>query len=157
MWLVQDSTVAVVERFWTDLRGQGLMLSARDVDLVERWEASGVPADAVCRALARAVEAYRAREGQSAKVPAALGYFRAMVEAELSAHRPAAMVEMAPVTESAAEPTLEERLAALTAEERDALDAHVDKALAPERKQLGVRGLADRRRALTEAWLGGRP
>ena len=163
MWLAQDSlaqdsAVAAVERFWTELRGQALMLSARDVELVERWEAAGVSAEAICRALARGVEAFRAREGVDAKLPSSLGYFRATVEAEVAVHRPAAAADSAPIAQPQAEPSLEERLAALPDEERAALEAEVDRALAPEKKRLGVRGLSDRRQALlAEALRRGTP
>lgn len=50
-----------VTTYWVGLAGRGAALSSADLALVRQWEAAGLPADAVCRALRRAAESRSGR------------------------------------------------------------------------------------------------
>jgi hypothetical protein len=69
-----------VESFFLARRGRGLMLSPADAHLVRDLQESGVPAEVVCRAVARAFEA---RERPPRSLRACAGF----IEAEVSLWR----------------------------------------------------------------------
>lgn len=94
-----------VERFWLLLRRRGLMISPKDVQLVEEWRRAGVPARIVCAALVEGVERYRRSHGPGEDIPTSLRYFESHV-ADV-ARRHASQRAMA----DSGEPDEEERLA----------------------------------------------
>lgn len=69
-----------VEMAFVRLRGRGLMLSPKDVALVERWRNSGIPAHVILRALEGAVTEYRNRHPASSTLPSTLAYFERRID-----------------------------------------------------------------------------
>ncbi|MDP6946299.1 MAG: hypothetical protein QF464_19275 [Myxococcota bacterium] len=69
-----------VEQRFVALRGRGFMLSPRDVALVERWRAGGVPVRIVLRALEDGFRAFVDRNSAGAPLPTALAYFENQVD-----------------------------------------------------------------------------
>lgn len=204
--------VRAVEQVFLLVRRQGLMLSAADWGLAERWAQAGIPLRVVCRAILRAVEGFRAEHGPSRPLPATLAYFAPAVqdEAALAVRKELAAEEarddgaldvVARVLEdveaagrAAADEGIrgayrelwrevaglrgrlsrgqgasvvaelvgmQERLcdrvwAGLPDGERQAIEAEVERLLAPERAALGPHGVQERRRALWERALAAR-
>ncbi len=147
--------LAEVESHFCALRGQGLVLSERDVSLVEAWHAAGYSAPRVCQALTEAMAEGRDRRGAKA-LPGSLAYFRRSVEARL--RREAGKVAEGAVApaDSAPESNVDERLDALPESERERILASVEAWIDRERHQLGRAGLELRRQALLEDALDGR-
>lgn len=73
-----------VETFFLSQCGRGLMVSPADAQLVRGWEDAGVPADIVCRGLARA---FAARSGEQrafgGNIPRSIRACQAFVEVEV--------------------------------------------------------------------------
>ena len=69
-----------VEAAFVRLRGRGLMLSPKDVALVERWRSSGIPVHLVLRALEEAVTEYVNRHPASSALPSTLAYFERRID-----------------------------------------------------------------------------
>jgi len=69
-----------VEQRFVALRGRGLMLSARDVALVERWRTDGVPLRIVLRALEEGVRNFVDRNVSGTPLPSALAYYESQVD-----------------------------------------------------------------------------
>lgn len=77
----------LVQDYFLAIRGNGLMLSALDVELLTSWAEQGVPFEVVARGIARSAEkaSWDARPGEP--VLRSLRACRRQVEAELKKHR----------------------------------------------------------------------
>lgn len=69
-----------VEQRFVELRGRGFMLSARDLQLVERWRQAGVPLRIVLRALEDGVASFLDRNVSGMPLPSSLAYFENQVD-----------------------------------------------------------------------------
>lgn len=119
-----------IEARFVALRGRGFMLSPRDVQLVERWRARGIPVRIALGAVEEGVERYRANTPKGTPLPSSLAYFAGHVEDAAARWR-----ELNPGAGSrsgsapaAAEPTLDpdERRSALMAAIEEAGRAQSD-------------------------------
>ena len=77
----------LVESTFLSLKGSGLMLSPKDVERVQEWERTGVPARVVCEAVARSFEAFRHAHGAGAAPPRSLAYCAPAVDEAVAAWR----------------------------------------------------------------------
>jgi hypothetical protein len=81
------SYAALVSEFFLQLRGNGLLLSPLDLELVAEWERRGVPASVVCRGMRRGWEALAQDRAPGAAPPRSLRALRGFVEEEWRAYR----------------------------------------------------------------------
>jgi hypothetical protein len=130
----RQAYLSTIERTFVSLRGRGFMLSAKEVALVDRWHASGVPARVVVRALHEGFDR-RAKRRQAA--PSSLAYFEGQVERAIEdwqrRHPGAAFRNLGPET------SVSERLvAALGRLIDDASSTEVGGALEGVRTSLGA-------------------
>ena len=80
----------LVTDFFTERVGRGLLLSPVEIDLVEQWQARGIPVEVVCRGIAAAVEAYElAHPGR--RPPRTLRYYAGAVDDAVRAAREKAL------------------------------------------------------------------
>ena len=78
----------VVSQYFLALKGRGLMLSARDLELVREWESQGAPVRVVCAGIKAAFDAHRkAHPAPTARPPASLSHCRKAVERALKSWR----------------------------------------------------------------------
>ena len=72
--------------FFSEIRGQGLMLSPLDQSLVESWEKEGIPVEVVCRGIVLGKESHeRSRPG--VRLPQRLSYYAPAVAEAWRAHK----------------------------------------------------------------------
>ncbi|MGM0574423.1 MAG: hypothetical protein ACQEXJ_01640 [Myxococcota bacterium] len=69
-----------VEEAFVALRGRGLMLSPRDVALVDAWRERGVPVRVVIRAVEQGAERFAASHPPGTPLPSTLAYFATQVD-----------------------------------------------------------------------------
>lgn len=69
-----------IEQRFLELRGRGLMLSPRDVMLVDQWRERGVPTRVVLGAIEAGVERYLETHPHEASIPSSLAYFAGHVD-----------------------------------------------------------------------------
>lgn len=74
--------IGVVERRFVRLRQRGILLSPRDVALLDGWRERGVPLRLVLAVIEEGVEQFRARNPPGTPLPTTLAYFESMVERE---------------------------------------------------------------------------
>lgn len=98
-----------VETAFVRLRGRGLMLSPKDVALVERWRNSGIPVHVVLRALEEAVTEYVNRHPASSTLPSTLAYFERRIDDAATLWR-GRMLDWEQVDEAVAGPSKEATL-----------------------------------------------
>lgn len=124
--LENSSYVKDVESFFLALTGRGLMLSAKDYELIQSWRRAGVPRDVVYRGISRAVENLGAfNEGRT---PSSLMYCERSVEEEISEYHKTGPTPAGPGP-AADGPGLREevmsRLAELVTESSDTTIGHI--------------------------------
>ncbi len=68
-----------IERRFLEMRGRGLMLSPRDVMLVDRWRERGIPLRVVLAALEEGAERFAETHPKGEPLPSSLAYFEGHV------------------------------------------------------------------------------
>ena len=82
-----ESYLEAVERFFSEVRKSGLILSPKDTELTLTWEESGVPLKVIFRGILRGIEGFRAANGRRKSLPTSLGYYRKTVDQEFARYR----------------------------------------------------------------------
>ncbi|MFY3745616.1 hypothetical protein ACOQFB_17020 [Anaeromyxobacter sp. Red801] len=78
---------AVVTEYFLGLRGNGLLVSPLDEELIAQWERRGVPVAVVCRGLRRGLEDATERRAPGASPPRSIRALRFAVEDEWRAYQ----------------------------------------------------------------------
>lgn len=69
-----------IEQSFVALRGQGFMLSAKDVALTDLWHERGIPLRVVLNGISQGVERFRKTHPPEEKLPSSLAYFKGPVQ-----------------------------------------------------------------------------
>ena len=93
----ESGYVGAIEQAYVELRGQGYMLSPRDVEVVVAWRRRGVPLDVALRVLEEGVVDYR-RMWLVAGAPRSIAYFEGRMRDAMAARE--ALVATVPVADA---------------------------------------------------------
>jgi hypothetical protein len=130
-----------IEEFFLSHRGRGLMVSPDDAAYVRELESLGVPADVVCRGVARAFADRRPGTAPGAQAPQSLRACRGYVDVEIDAWRAKEVGRNDWQDTRAREQLLGELAALLSRIERLGRDSHDPQRTYYRRAWRGVRDL----------------
>ncbi len=83
---IKSSYLVSVQNYFLSLRGEGLMLSPKDYDMIMQWQGRGIPKEVIYRGINKTFEDFK-RRYRGGKKPKSLSYCARAVEEEMRAYK----------------------------------------------------------------------